>query len=83
MKLPLILKKKREAVLRKDWQMEVFREALEDCHLSDLGFVGYRNTWSNKRQDGGFNKERLNRAIANQSWYDLFDLHCARTCFGN
>ena len=30
-------------------QMDEFKKALERCHLSDLGFVGYPFTWNNKR----------------------------------
>ncbi|XP_059446462.1 uncharacterized protein LOC132178008 [Corylus avellana] len=56
--------------------MELFREALEDCYLNDLGYVGSRYSWSNKHQDGGFTKERLHKAIANQSWCDLFQTVC-------
>ena len=27
-------------------QMNAFREALEHCHLEDLGFRGYQFTWN-------------------------------------
>ncbi|XP_059429221.1 uncharacterized protein LOC132163036 [Corylus avellana] len=59
-------------VPRKESQMAQFREALEDCHLGDLGFTGSKFTWTNCRQDGGFIKERLDRAAANSGWYHKF-----------
>jgi hypothetical protein len=30
--------------LRKDSQMGQFQEALDDCHLSDLGYIGSKYT---------------------------------------
>jgi hypothetical protein len=38
---------------------------LINCHLSDLGFMGSKFTWTNYRQDGSFIRERLDRAVAN------------------
>jgi hypothetical protein len=58
--------------LRKDSQMGQFQEALDDCHLSDLGYIGSKYTWNNCREDDGFIKERLDRATANSSWCNLF-----------
>jgi hypothetical protein len=51
--------------------MEAFRNALDDCHLGDMGFVGPRFTWSNKRHDKTFTQERLDQAIANSGWCDM------------
>jgi hypothetical protein len=64
--------KKSGAALRKEPQMALFREVLEDCHLSDLGYTGSKYTWFNCRQDAGFTKERLDRAVANIGWCNLF-----------
>jgi hypothetical protein len=52
--------------------MALFQEVLEDCHLSDLGYTGSKFMWSNCRQDAGFTKERLDWAIANTGWCNLF-----------
>jgi hypothetical protein len=70
--------------LRKESQMTGFREALEVCRLGDLGFSGSPFTWSNRRSDGTFTKERLDRAVANLEWCSLFpssavDVLAART----
>jgi hypothetical protein len=58
---------------RRDGQMEQFRAVLEDCGLSDLGFVGSKYTWTNGQQGGNFMKERLDRAVANRAWCALFN----------
>lgn len=47
--------------------MHRFKEALVDCNLEDLGFVGSRFTWSNK-----FTKERLDRGLSSSGWRALF-----------
>lgn len=59
------------AVERRDSQMEPFQSVLEDCDLSDLGFTGSKYTWTNRRHDGSFTKERLDRAVANKAWCEM------------
>ena len=53
-------------------QMEDFGTALEDCHLIDLGFQGYKFTWNNKRPGAANTRERLDRVVANKEWMDYF-----------
>jgi len=54
-------------------QMRLFRECLEDCNLIDLGFCGPKYTWNN-RQQGDYNIcVRLDRAVANGHFTQLFD----------
>jgi hypothetical protein len=60
------------AVLRRESQMTQFRKVLEDCHFSDLGYIGSKYTWTNCRQDGNFIKELLDKAVANMSWIQLY-----------
>jgi hypothetical protein len=60
------------AAIRRASQMEGFRQALEDCELCDLGFIGSRFTWSNCRTDVSYTQERLDRAVANREWCTLF-----------
>jgi hypothetical protein len=46
--------------------MDLFHNTLENCQLSDLGFIDPKFTWVNYRIDGTFIHERLDRAIANR-----------------
>ncbi|XP_059446325.1 uncharacterized protein LOC132177864 [Corylus avellana] len=57
---------------RPRWQIRAFQQAMEACQLYDLGFVGPKFTWSNKREEGHFIMERLDRAIANPKWMQSF-----------
>ena len=52
--------------------MDEFREVLEQCALSDLGFLGYPYTWNNKRPGSANTKERLDRAVATLEWRNKF-----------
>ena len=53
-------------------QMVGFREALLDCSLQDLGFIGAEFTWSNKRDYLGLVQARLDRGVASGQWRSLF-----------
>ena len=55
-------------------QMEDFGAALEDCHLIDLGFQGYKFTWNNKQLGAANTRERLDRGFANKEWLDIFSV---------
>jgi hypothetical protein len=53
--------------------MDRFKEALEDCALHDLGFVGDPFTWRNNSSDSTkYIRERLDRACATQEWCGYF-----------
>ena len=45
---------------------------LADCGLIDLGFVGLPFTYDNGREGNANVKLRLDRAVADSSWRDLF-----------
>lgn len=49
-----------------------FREAINDCGLIDLGFVGEKFTWEKSRGKTDWVQERLDRAFANNGWCELF-----------
>ncbi|XP_059429046.1 uncharacterized protein LOC132162844 [Corylus avellana] len=58
--------------VRRESQMEQFRMVLEDCGLSDMGYKGSKFTWTNCHKDGTFMKERLDRAVANRAWCEMY-----------
>lgn len=43
-------------------------QTLVDCGLQDVGYMGYRFTWSNKRKSPHTIQERLDYALVNDSW---------------
>ncbi|CAM8977963.1 unnamed protein product [Rhodiola kirilowii] len=56
---------------RQVWQMANFREALNDCGLSDLGFRGFPYTFTNRREGDMEFRARLDRAVADVDWRRL------------
>lgn len=63
---------KEGSLIMRDSQMVSCREALEFCHLGDLGFIGPCFTWCNQRMDHTFTKERPDRPVANPEWCAIF-----------
>ena len=55
-------------------QMALFREALLDCELNDLGFTGSALTWSNNRDQNALVRARLDRVVVDSGWMRLFPL---------
>ena len=51
---------------------QIFKDCLDVCNLIDLGFQGPKYTWVNKLDIGHFIQECLDRAFANQEWFDLY-----------
>lgn len=45
---------------------------LQECNLIDIGFKGNPFTWNNKRLGDANIQERLNRAVANERWINLY-----------
>lgn len=62
------LSEKCGGAIRSEAQMDRFRSTLSECNLGDLGYLGSKFTWSNKRENSEFNQERLDRAVATPSW---------------
>ena len=49
-----------------------FKECLDSCNFVDLGFVGPKYTWTNKRQISDLILERLDKCFANPIWRILY-----------
>ncbi|CAM8950433.1 unnamed protein product [Rhodiola kirilowii] len=52
--------------------IEQFRKVISDCFLMDIGYYGYKFTFSNKRQGVEEYRSRLDRALANRKWLQDF-----------
>lgn len=52
--------------------MTNFHDALDECGLMDLGFVGSRFTWFKKCANDVTVWERLDRAVASTDWFDKY-----------
>uniref|UniRef100_A0A8I6YYK3 Endonuclease/exonuclease/phosphatase domain-containing protein n=1 Tax=Hordeum vulgare subsp. vulgare TaxID=112509 RepID=A0A8I6YYK3_HORVV len=64
---------KEGGVTRPQIYMDRFKQALEDCQLHDLGFVGDPYTWRNNNHDAQqYIRERLDRAVATPEWCRRF-----------
>ncbi|KAK6123881.1 hypothetical protein DH2020_042372 [Rehmannia glutinosa] len=57
---------------RFDNNMEEFRNTINNCGLTDLGFSGPRFTWTNMQHGDNNIQERLDRALANDVWISQF-----------
>lgn len=68
----LVNSEKEGGRVRPEGQMVLFREALTNGNLYDLGWKGDRFTWSNLHADESFTKERLDRAVANPEWREEY-----------
>jgi hypothetical protein len=53
-------------------QVQAFRDYLMDCGLTDLGFKGYKYTWSNRREGSENIHVRLDRGTAMTSFLSMF-----------
>ncbi|KAM7473184.1 hypothetical protein LguiB_020427 [Lonicera macranthoides] len=53
-------------------QMQVFRQAINDCGFSEIQAVNGFFTWAGYRKSVGLVKEKLDRVLAPQQWLQLF-----------
>jgi hypothetical protein len=63
---------KRSRVDHPPWRIRGFREAVQDSRLIDLHLTGYAYTWVKGRGGQDRKEERLDRAMATQTWCDIF-----------
>ncbi|XP_021759598.1 uncharacterized protein LOC110724485 [Chenopodium quinoa] len=66
------LTEKEGGVQRSERSMDAFREAIDRCHLRDLGFKGNIFTWERGNSMSTFIRERLDRFLAGDGWMSLF-----------
>ncbi|CAL1353835.1 unnamed protein product [Linum trigynum] len=64
---------KRCGQVREENDIEAFQECLVEGDLRDLGFHGYQYTWENRRRNGGYVEERLDRFVATEEWAIRFN----------
>jgi hypothetical protein len=57
---------------RAEPQMAAFRDCLQVCELKDLGFQGHPHTFDNKRSGSHNVRVRLDRAVADDRWRDIY-----------
>ncbi|KAK6126773.1 hypothetical protein DH2020_039481 [Rehmannia glutinosa] len=57
---------------KEDSKLQAFREAIAICGLDDLGFQGYKFTWTNGQGNEANIQERLDRCLANIQWASRF-----------
>ncbi|XP_074289614.1 uncharacterized protein LOC141614766 [Silene latifolia] len=58
--------------VRAQWQMNNFREVVDDCGLRDVDFEGYTFTYDNGQAEEDNRQSRIDRAQCNEAWIDLF-----------
>jgi hypothetical protein len=61
---------------RSEAQMNLFRHCLMDCRLTDLGYSGYPFTWDNRREGSDNVQARLDRAMGDIAFLQLFPQTC-------
>jgi hypothetical protein len=57
---------------REERCMDGFRDVVDYCGFSDLGYTGLPYTWDNRRAGAQNVKARLDRCLADEAWLDLF-----------
>lgn len=52
--------------------LDGFSEAIRDCGLIDLNYIGDKYTWEKSRGTDRWIQERLDKGLANKEWRELF-----------
>ncbi|KAA3471101.1 reverse transcriptase [Gossypium australe] len=65
---------KKRGLPRDQRRMEIFRETLTECQLTDIGFSGASFTWERGNLLETNIRERLDRGVANDEWISLFPM---------
>jgi hypothetical protein len=57
---------------RPQWLIRGFRQAMLDAGLVDLHMTGYKFTWFKSLGTARAVEEKLDKALVNSTWYNLF-----------
>ncbi|XP_074300217.1 uncharacterized protein LOC141631449 [Silene latifolia] len=57
---------------RAQWQMNNFRDVVDECELRDISYEGYEFTFDNGQSGDDNRQSRTNKAMATDAWFDLF-----------
>ncbi|KAA3460833.1 reverse transcriptase [Gossypium australe] len=63
---------KKGGLPRDEKKMEEFKQVLDDCQLTDLGYSGKWFTWERGNLPETNIQERLDRGVGNEEWRSLF-----------
>ena len=58
---------------REEWMMEGFRDTVDYCQMTDLGYAGLPYTWDNRQQGNNNIKVRLDRGLGDDRFMEAFD----------
>lgn len=61
--------------MKRDGWMDVFRGAIDDCGLRDMGYRGSCFTWKRGKTSETFMRERLDIFLADVEWCNLFQFY--------
>ena len=70
----LLREEHRSVAERSNAQIMAFRETVDVCGLSDLGYTGIHWTFEKKVDGGSFCRVRLDRALATADWSTRYPL---------
>ncbi|GAA0146427.1 hypothetical protein LIER_06387 [Lithospermum erythrorhizon] len=59
---------------RSNWQMDNFRQVVNDCRMIEVGYSGFKFTWCNNFIAPNSTRARLDRCLASKAWMDKFPL---------
>ncbi|KAM7513296.1 hypothetical protein LguiB_012171 [Lonicera macranthoides] len=58
-----------------NWQLRNFRNLVDECGFTDLGWTGHKYKWGNNHSNmESYGEARLDRALATKEWLDLYPL---------
>ncbi|XP_074318889.1 uncharacterized protein LOC141655723 [Silene latifolia] len=57
---------------RQQWQMNNFRNAIDDCGLRDVSWEGYNFSWDNGQAGEANRQSMLDMAMCSTQWIDMF-----------